>query len=208
MTFATTDIPSDVQRERAVLAGLESKLSDALDRRGKTAHEISRASVEAATTGGNRRDRDTARNSLAPLNKRAREIDGEIALIRIEISHARRMLEHAEAHAKAKQEAASDRGEPGRLVQLEISTPDGRKVRQWHKSVDAARKVLQSGYEVIGEVIGSGVISPIGPGARPFMKALLESQGDVLMEWLIERGIVSSDETVITLPMNGREGMQ
>jgi hypothetical protein len=45
MTFGATDIP--VQREREVLAGLESKLSDALDRRGKTALEISRACAKA-----------------------------------------------------------------------------------------------------------------------------------------------------------------
>jgi hypothetical protein len=206
MTSATTelseatDIPtSDVQRARAALAGLESKLSDAMDRRGKTVHEIALASAEAATARGI----NSARNSLGPLNKRAREIDGEIALIRIEISHARRMLEHAEAHAKAKQ--AADRGETGRLVQLEIRAPDGRVIRQFHKSVDAARKALQFGYEVTGEVIGSGVVSPVGPGTRPFMKALLDLQGDVLMEWLVERGIVGSDKTVVVLPPNGRD---
>jgi hypothetical protein len=211
MTSATTDIPTsaiaashDVQRAREALAGLESKLSDALDRRGKTINEISHASAEAETSGinsarnGPRRPINAARNSLGPLNKRAREIDSEIALIRIEISHARRMLEHAEAHAKAKQ--AADRGETGRLIQLEIRAPDRRVIRQFHKSVDAARKALQFGYEVTGEVIGSGVVSPIGPGARPFMKALLDLQGDVLMEWLVERGIVGSDKTVLHFP--------
>jgi hypothetical protein len=46
------DIPtSDVQREREALAGLESKLSDALDRRGKTIREISRACAEASARG-------------------------------------------------------------------------------------------------------------------------------------------------------------
>ena len=81
-------------------------------------------------------------------------------------------------------------------------------IRQFHKSVDEARKALQGGYEVIGEVIAGNIVSPVGPGARPFMKALLDTQGDVLMEWLVERGIVGVDKTVIVLPANGREAVQ
>jgi hypothetical protein len=112
----------------------------------------------------------------------------------------------AQAQADAVAEKAGQAaGETGRLVQLEIRAPDGRVLRQWHKSVDAARAALQSGYEVTGVVIGSGVVSPAGPGARPFMKALLDLQGDVLMEWLQARGIVGSDKSVIVLPANGRE---
>jgi hypothetical protein len=38
MSFGATDIP--VQREREVLAGLESKLSDAMARRGKITQDI------------------------------------------------------------------------------------------------------------------------------------------------------------------------
>jgi septal ring factor EnvC (AmiA/AmiB activator) len=202
MTVAT----SDIQRAREALAGLESRLSDALDRRGKTVDKISRACAEAETARGI----NSARNSLGPLNKRAGAIDSEIALLRINISHARRRVELVEAHAESvKAKQATDRGETGRLVQLEIRAPDGRVIRQFHRSVDAARKALQPGYEVTGEVIGSGVVSPVGPGARSFMKALLESQGDVLMEWLEARGIVGSDkQTVVVLPSNGREKMQ
>ena len=109
MTFATTDIPtSDVQRERAVLAGLESKLSDALDRRGKTDSEISRASAEAAASLVNiarnepRQPMNPARNSLVSLNKLAKSLDAEIALTRTNITHARRSLELAEKAEKAK----------------------------------------------------------------------------------------------------------
>jgi hypothetical protein len=177
---------SDVQRERDVLAGLESKLSDALDRRGKTAHEISRACAEAGTTIGI----NSARNSLRPLNKQAAAIDSEIALIRIEISQARRHLELAEAHAATVEaRRAADRGETGRLVQLEISTPDGRVIRQFHKSVDAARKALQSGYTVTGEVISGNIASPTEPGARSFMTSLLDAGGGELLEFLEKHGL-------------------
>jgi hypothetical protein len=113
----------------------------------------------------------------------------------------------AEAHgesAKARQ-AVEHGAAPPRLVQLEIRAPDGRMLRQFHRSVDAARKALQSGYEITGEVIGSGVVSPVGPGAQSFMKALLTAHGDELMEFLAERGVVASDKTVIVLPENGRE---
>jgi hypothetical protein len=116
MSFGATDIPTSyVQREREALAGLESKLSDALDRRGKTIHEISRACAKAETTIGI----NSARNSLGPLNKRARAIDSEISLLRINISEARRHLELAEAHAE---NAKAKQAVTGRLVQLEIRT--------------------------------------------------------------------------------------
>ena len=192
-----------VQRERAVLAGLESKLSDALARRGKTAQEISRASAEAETSGvnsarnGARRPINAARNSLAPLNKQARAIDSEIALIRIDISHAQRQLQLAESHAEnVKTRQAADRGETGRLVQLEIRAPDGRVIRQFHKSVDAARKALQPGYTVTGEVISGNIVSPFGPGARSFMTSLLDASGGELRAFLETHGLrpVARDE--------------
>jgi hypothetical protein len=119
------------------------------------------------------------------------------------------MLELAEAQAAAgKVRQAAERGEPGRLVQLEIRAPDGRVLKQWHKSVDAARAALQSGYEITGQVISGNTVSPVGPGAFSFMKALLTAHGDELMEWLAERGVVGADKTVVVLPSNGREKMQ
>jgi hypothetical protein len=78
-------------------------------------------------------------------------------------------------------------------------------LRQFHKSVDSAQKSLQSGYEITGEVIGSGVVSPVGPGAQSFMKALLAAHGDELMEFLAECGVIGSDKTVVILPNNNRE---
>jgi hypothetical protein len=189
-----------VEDARAALAGLEGQLSDALDRRDKIIVETACAADKAAAIGGI--GDQSAKMSLAPLNKKAGAIDAEISLLRIDISHARRHLALAEAHAesgKAKQAAA------GRLVQLEIRAPDGRVLRQFHRSVETARAALQAGYEVIGEVIGSGVVSPVGPGAQSFMKALLAAHGDELMEFLAERGIIGSDKTVVILPNNNRE---
>jgi hypothetical protein len=219
MTVAITELPvSDaVQRERDLLAGLESKLSDAMARRGKTIQEISRASAEAAASlvnsaakNGPRKPTNVATIALAPLNRLAKSIDAEIALLRIKISHAQRGLALAEAHAEsAKAKMAAERGETaGRLVQLEIAAPDGRRLRQFHKSIDAARATLMSGYEIVGEVIGSGVVSPIGHGARSFMTSLLDAGGGELLEFLEKHGIVGSDKTVVVLPSNGLEKMR
>jgi hypothetical protein len=77
----------------------------------------------------------------------------------------------------------------GRLVQLEIRAPDGRVLRQFHKSVDVAREALLPGYEVTGEVIGSGVVSPVGPGTRSFMTSLLDVSGGELLAFLEKHGL-------------------
>ena len=134
-----------------------------------------------------------------------------IAVIRMEISHARRALklqEDSAAGVKDKQAAANGGNSP-HLVQLEIRAPDGRVIKQSHRSIDSARAALAAGYEVIGEVIGSGVVSPVGPGTRSFMKALLDSQGGVLRDWLAEQGIVGNPDPVkVILPSNGRENIQ
>jgi hypothetical protein len=197
-----------VENAKVALAGLEGKLRDALDRRDKIIVETARAGDKAAAIGGI--GDQSAKMSLAPLNKQAKAIDAEIALLRVNITYAKRQLELATAQAEsARAKAAEANGEPGRLIQLEIRAPDGRTLRQWHKSVDAARAALQSGYEIIGEVIGSGVVSPVGPGTKPFMQALLDSQGGVLREWLAEQGIVGNPDPVkVILPSNGREKMQ
>jgi hypothetical protein len=145
------------------------------------------------------------------LNKQAGTIDSEIALLRMNITHAKRMLELAEGHAESAmaRQAAEANGEPGRLVQLEIRAPDGRVLRQFHKSVDAARATLQSGYEITGQVISGNTVSPIGPGARSFMTSLLDAGGGELLEFLEAHGIVGSDkQTVVVLPANGRESVQ
>jgi uncharacterized repeat protein (TIGR03803 family) len=64
-----------VEDARAALAGLEGKLSDALDRRDKIIVETVRTSDKAFAGD------QSARNSLGPLNKQAKAIDSEIALL-------------------------------------------------------------------------------------------------------------------------------
>jgi hypothetical protein len=115
-----------VEDAKAALAGLEGKLSDALDRRDKIIVETVRTSDKAAAGDQN------ARNSLGPLNKQGKAIDSEIALLRMNITHARRRLELATEHAesaRAKQEGERGAHGAGRLVQLEIRAPDGRVLR-------------------------------------------------------------------------------
>jgi hypothetical protein len=216
MTLATTEI-SPVQRERATLSGLETRLADAMDRRNKTAVEIARASAEVAaglvnSPGKTRQPINVARNSLRPLNEQAKTIDAEIAIIRIDLRHARRALDLAEGQVRLGEEkraAAANGATSPRLMQLEIRAPDGRVIRQWYRSIDDARKALQPGYEVTGQVISGNIVSPIGAGAT-VMDSLLAAHGDVLMEWLEARGFVAADKekTVIVLPNNNREALQ
>jgi hypothetical protein len=104
-----------VEDAKAVLAGLEGKLSDVLDRRDKILVEIARTADKAAAIGGI--GDQSAKISLGPLNKQAKAIDSEIALLRINITGARRSLELAEGHAEsARAKQAVERCEPGRLV--------------------------------------------------------------------------------------------
>ena len=76
-----------VEDARAALAGLEGKLSDAMARRDAVIAETARAADKAAAIGGI--GDQSAKTSLGPLNKKAGAIDAEIALLRINITHAR-----------------------------------------------------------------------------------------------------------------------
>jgi hypothetical protein len=191
---------SGLEAAQITLATVEGRLAAALGKRDKIAQETARVNAEAAAA-------HRYSPALAPLNKSAKLLDGEIAVARIELRHARQALDIQEAAAtnvREQKELAANGGPPRRDVQLEIRAPDGRTLRQFHKSVESARRALQPGYEITGEVISGTIVSPIG---RPFMKALLESEGDVLMEFLEARGIVGNP-VKITLPSNGREKMQ
>jgi hypothetical protein len=188
---------------RVVVKDLEAALADAKARRDEILRDLGKVSI--AIDGGDRRARFVQGN----LNKQEIAAGRLVQSIAKQIEMAGRHVKLAQAQADAVAEAkarATGNGAARRLIQLEVRAPDGRVLRQWHKSVDDARKSLQPGYEVTGEVIGSGVVSPIGDGAQPFMKALLDLQGDVLMEWLAERGIVGADkQPVVVLPPNGRD---
>lgn len=73
---------------------------------------------------------------------------------------------------------------------FEIECPDGRIIRHRHESLDAAKKALQEGYKVSGEVLGAssddkgGIVDPIGPGTTSIMQTLLDARGDELLAWL------------------------
>jgi hypothetical protein len=176
---------STTEGAQKILDELEAELAEAKARRDKILVDISKANDASV------RDQQ-ARLKLPGLNKQDAETGRLIRSIEMQVKEARKRVAMAEtAAAGAARAKAADIGVPARLLQLEIRAPDGRVLRQFHKSVDAARKALQPGYEVTGEVIGANIVSPIGPGARSFMTSLLESQGDELLAYLAEHGIVS-----------------
>jgi hypothetical protein len=78
---------------------------------------------------------------------------------------------------------------------FEIECPDGRVIRHRHASLEEAKKALQDGYKVCGEVLGAstddkgGLVMPIGPGTTSVMQTLLEAHGNELLDWLSEHGI-------------------
>jgi hypothetical protein len=79
-----------------------------------------------------------------------------------------------------------------KLMLLEISTPDGRRLRQHHESIEAAKAKLTAGYAVTGTVSladsdgNGGFVAPLaGP---TFLTKLLEAHGDELLTWLESKG--------------------
>jgi hypothetical protein len=91
--------------------------------------------------------------------------------------------------------ASADAGAVPRDKRFEVETPDGRKVRHRHHSLEALRKALQPGYRVVAEVFAAdsddkgGLVEPIGQST---MKTLLAAHGDELLAFLAERGIIGS----------------
>jgi hypothetical protein len=190
---------STAEGAEKILNELEAELASVKSRRDVILNDISKANDAAV------RDQ-RERMKLPGLNKQEAEAGRLIVSITTQVAMAKKRVAMAEAAEAGRARAAEANGEPGRLIQLEIRAPDGRVLRQWHKSVDAARAALTAGYEITGEVISGNIVSPVGPGTRPFMKALLDSQGDVLRDWLAEQGIVGNPDPVkITLPHNGRD---
>jgi hypothetical protein len=104
-------------------------------------------------------------------------------------------LAENQAAAAAARRAEMDAPALPRDKWFAVSCPDGRAVRHRHSSMDALQRELQPGYRATGQVFGANEDGSGGfvsmPGAPSMLKALLESQGDVLLEWLAERGIES-----------------
>jgi hypothetical protein len=162
---------SAVEREKAALSGLESKLSDAMARRDKVIQDISVASSKAERDLVNlgqpdRRPRGAARNSLVPLNKQAKEIDAEIGLLRIQITHAKRDLTLQEAYIE-RARASADAGNVRRDKLFEVVAPDGRKIRHRGASQEDVQRRLQVGYSVTGQIFGANVDDTGGFIPRP-----------------------------------------
>jgi hypothetical protein len=179
------------------LAGLEGKLQDALDRRDKIV-DISKANAASV------RDQ-RARLELPGLNKQAKAIDEEIALLRINITHARRGRELQEAHAAAAKRASSDAANVRRDKLFEIVCPDGRKVRHRGASQEDVRRRLQNGYTVAGQVFGADDAGNGGFIPRPgFLTAMLEAYEGEFVAWLTAHSITGNAVKVI-LPSNGRD---
>jgi hypothetical protein len=190
-----------------ILNELEAELAEAKVRRDKILVDISKA--QAAAEKGDKRQLFV----LGSLNKQDQAQGRLVLSIERQVAEAKKRLAMAAnqaATAEAKR-ASVDAAAVPRDKWFAVSAPDGRTVRHRHSSMDALQKELQPGYRAIGQVFGhnedgtGGFISQ--PGAPSMLKALLESDGDVLMEWLAARGIAGSDKTVVILPDNNR-GLQ
>lgn len=79
------------------------------------------------------------------------------------------------------------------MTLFEITTPDGRVLRQRHASLDTLKASLTAGYVVTGTVFGAaadnsgGLVEPIG--GPSLMMTLLDAHGDELIAWLKDRGV-------------------
>ena len=191
---------------RRVVSDLEGALAEAKARRDKILADISKANV--AAFAGDRRQL-FALTGRGGLNKQDAEVGRLILSISKQLGEARKRLATIEAHAAqaAAHRAGVDDAGLVRDKWFETICPDGRKVRHRHHSLEALRRELQPGYRATGQVFGAnedGSGGFVADADSHMMKALLESQGDVLMEWLNARGIVSGEKTMIVLPGNGR----
>jgi hypothetical protein len=183
MSFGATDIPTrDIDYFSNVLKDREVKLAAAKKQRETVLNDIRKAN--AAVDAGDQR----ARMELPGLNKQDVAAGRLILSIEKEVIEAKKRLDMAENQAAtaAARRASADAVAVPRDKLFEVETPDGRRVRHRHHSLEALRKALQPGYSVVGQVFGMNADDTGGfvssPGAPSMLKALLESQGDVLLE--------------------------
>ena len=76
---------------------------------------------------------------------------------------------------------------------FEVSTPDGRRLRHQHESLEAAQKAMLPGYAVTGEVFGADLLDNRGGYVRPIggkslLAVLIEHHADELLTWLRDNG--------------------
>jgi hypothetical protein len=189
MTFGAVDIPTrGIDDLRKTLRNHESKLGAAKKQRDTILIDMRKAST-AADLGDQR-----ARLELNALHKSDAAVGRLVLSAEAQVFEAEKRLQMAENQAAVAASKRASADEPLLRDKLfEVICPDGRKVRHRHSSLEALQKALQPGYVAVGQVFGAneddtgGIVSR--PGAPSMMKALLESQGDDLIEWLTARGI-------------------
>jgi hypothetical protein len=190
MTFGAVNIPTlGVEELRASLKAHESKLAAAKKQRDVILIDTRKASAAADT--GDQRAGATLR-ALAKADAAAGRLVSSAETQVFEAEKRLQMALNQQAVAAAKKASIDGAAAPHDRL-FEVICPDGRKVRHRHSSLEALQKALQPGYVAAGQVFGAneddsgGIISR--PGVPSMMKALLESQGDDLIEWLTARGI-------------------
>jgi hypothetical protein len=177
---------------RRVVSELEAAFAEAKARRNKILADIGK--TNDAVFAGDKRQLFV----LGKLNKQDAETGRLILSISKQLGEARKRLATIEAHAAqaAARKASADAAALVRDKLFEVETPDGRRVRHRHCSLEALRRELQPGYRATGQIFGADADGTGGfvsmPGAPSMLKALLDSDGDILMEWLEARGIVGS----------------
>jgi hypothetical protein len=187
---------STAEGGQKILDELEAELADVKARRDRILADISKANDAAV------RDQQ-ARLKLPGLNKEDAAAGRLIVSIEHQVSEARKRVAMAENHAAAgaarRAEMTADGAAPDKL--FEVVCPDGvRKVRHRAASFEGLRKKLQPGYSIVGQVFGAnaddtgGFAASIGSDGKKsnMMDGLLQAHGDILLEWLAQRGIVGS----------------
>jgi hypothetical protein len=190
MTFGAVNIPTlGVEELRASLKAHESKLAAAKKQRDVILIDTRKASAAADT--GDQRAGATLR-ALAKADAAAGRLVSSAETQVFEAEKRLQMALNQQAVAAAKKASIDGAAAPHDGL-FEVICPDGRKVRHRYSSLEALQKALQPGYVAVGQVFGANEDDSGGfvdrPGAPSMLKAMLESQGNVLIEYLSTHGI-------------------
>jgi hypothetical protein len=190
MAFGAVNIPIlGVEELRASLKAHEAKLV-AAERQRATILIDMRVAGAAADRGD-----QTANIKLTALRKSEVAAGRLVTSAEATVFEAKKRLAMAETQAAtaAAKRAALNAAPVPRDKLFEVVCPDGRKVRHRHASLEALQKALQPGYVAVGQVFAANEDDSGGfvdrPGAPSMLKAMLESQGNILIEYLSTHGI-------------------
>jgi hypothetical protein len=180
----------NIDDRRKIVTAYEAKLAEEKARRDKILAYI-RETTARADKGDQR-----ARFAQGGLNKEDAAAGRLILSLEAQVAEARKRVEMAEVQAAtvaSKRASVDAAAVPQHDKLFETVCPNGHKVRHRHHSLDALQKALQPGYSVVGQVFGANADDTGGivdrPGAPSMLKAMLESQGNVLIEYLSTHGI-------------------